>query len=392
MSLRVYSLIYIIGSLISCFSSGNAGAPYVGRIITGLGIGALSVISPMAISEIAPPAFRCLMTLWFTICMLSGQAVGVFLVYGCSINVAPTTALQYQFPWFSHTFAPALSIIFTFWAEESSRWLLLDHEYDKSLAALVRLRGLPANAEFVATEFNSMAYHIEDRNAGLGNNSSIQIIRETFLANTITNFLPTIFGMIGVTDSGVKVYSTGLYTVAKWVCCVAASLFFIDLAGRRKYLMIGISVQILCHSYLAGYLKIYQTNKEHVSKNSTDAALTFIYIHAFGWAIGLYSLPYLFGAELWPNKIRSFGGALSQCFHWLFYFAIPKVAPSMLANIHQWGAFILFIVFCMVALLYTYFMVPETAGMSLEEISRILRPLVLLARPLKPSDEFESTQ
>lgn len=65
----------------------------------------------------------------------------------------------------------------------------------------------------------------------------------------------------------------------------------------------------------------------------------------------------------------------------------------MLTNLHQWGAFILFIGFCMVALLYTYFMVPETAGMSLEEINRIFeRPLVLLARPLKPSDEFESTQ
>jgi hypothetical protein len=116
--------------------------------------------------------------------MLSGQAVGVFIVCGCSINVAPTTALQYQFPWFAHTFAPALSIFLSFWAEESSRWLLLDHKHDKSLAALVRLCGLPADAEFVATEFNSMAYHIEDRNAGLGNNSSIQIIRETFLVKS----------------------------------------------------------------------------------------------------------------------------------------------------------------------------------------------------------------
>jgi hypothetical protein len=93
--------------------------------------------------------------------------------------------------------------------------------------------------------------------------------------------------------------------------------FFIDLVGPRKSLMLGISVQIICHSFLAGYLKIYQIHKAHMGKASTDAALAFICIHAFGWAIGLYSLPYLFGAELWPNKIRSFGGASSQCFHWL---------------------------------------------------------------------------
>jgi sugar porter (SP) family MFS transporter len=409
MSLRVYSVIYIIGSLVSCFSSGNAGALYVGRIVAGLGIGALSVVCPMAISEIAPPSVRGLMTLWFNICMLSGQALGVFIVYGCSLHVAPTKALQYQVPWFAQTFAPAISILLSFLSVESPRWLLLDHQHDKSLAALVQLRGIPADADFVATEFHSMASQIEDRDAGLGNNSYLQIIRETFLvksnlrrvqltiivyilaqmsgANAITNYLPTIFGMIGVTNSNAKVYSTGLYTITKLVCCVAASLFFIDLVGRRKSLMLGISVQIVCHSYLAGYLKVYQTHKADMSKSSTDAALAFIYIHAFGWAIGLYSLPYLFGAELWPNKIRSFGGALSQCFHWLFYFAITKAAPSMLTSLHQWGAFVLFIGFCVVALLYTYFMVPETAGMSLEEINRIFeRPLFLLARPLEPSD------
>jgi len=221
----------------------------------------------------------------------------------------------------------------------------------------------------------------------------IYILAQMSGANAITNYLPTIFGMIGVTNSNVKVYSTGLYTIAKLVCCVAASLFFIDLVGRRKSLMIGVSVQIICHSYLAGYLNIYQANKTNMGKSSTDAALAFIYIHAFGWAIGLYSLPYLFGAELWPNKIRSFGGALSQCFHWLFYFAITKAAPSMLTNLHQWGAFVLFIGFCVVALLYTYFMIPETAGMSLEEINKIFeRPLLLLAGPLEPLENDRRAQ
>ena len=81
---------------------------------------------------------------------------------------------------------------------------------------------------------------------------------------------------------------------------------------------------MVCHAYLAGYLKTYTSNKAAVSKSASDAAIAIIYVHALGWAIGLYTLPYLFGAELWPNRIRSFGGALSQCFHWMFYFAITK--------------------------------------------------------------------
>ncbi|CAG7994705.1 unnamed protein product [Penicillium nalgiovense] len=411
-SLRVYQLTYIIGSLISCFSSGNIGALYVGRIIAGLGIGALSVACPMAISEIAPKAVRGLMALWFNICMLAGQALGVFIVYGCSTHIAPVKDLQYQTPWFAQTFAPTISIVLSFFVVESPRWLLINQDYDKSLTALVKLRGLPADADFVTTEFHSMASQFENPEAGLGCNSSKRIVRDTFMvksnlrrvqltiivyilaqmsgANAITNYLPTIFGLIGVTDSDAKVYSTGLYTITKLFCCVGASLFLIDLVGRRKSLMIGISVQIVSHSYLAGYLNFYHTQKDSMSKGSADAALAFIYIHAFGWAIGLYSLPYLFGAELWPNKIRSFGGALSQCFHWLFYFAITKATPSMLTGLHQWGAFVLFIGFCVVALLYTYFLIPETAGMSLEEIDRIFeRPVFLLARPLEPSENFQ---
>jgi hypothetical protein len=50
-------------------------------------------------------------------------------------------------------------------------------------------------------------------------------------------------------------------------------------------------------------------------------------------------LPYLFGAELWPNNIRSFGAALSQMFHWLFYFAVNKGVPSMLSSMDNWGTF-----------------------------------------------------
>ena len=75
-SLRIYEVLYIAGSLISTLSYGNIGALYAGRLIAGLGIGALTVIGPMAIVEIAPRASRGLMTLWFNVAMLGGQMLG----------------------------------------------------------------------------------------------------------------------------------------------------------------------------------------------------------------------------------------------------------------------------------------------------------------------------
>ena len=88
-------------------------------------------------------------------------------------------------------------------------------------------------------------------------------------------------------------------------------------------------------------------------------------------SLGLYTLPYLFGAELWPNRIRSFGGALSQCFHWLFLFAITKATPSILTSMNRWGAFLFFATWCLLALAYAFIMVPETSGRTLESMDRL---------------------
>ena len=62
-SMRLYQILYAVGSLISCFSYGNVGALYLGRILAGLGIGACTVVGPMTIAEMAPKTIRGLMTL-----------------------------------------------------------------------------------------------------------------------------------------------------------------------------------------------------------------------------------------------------------------------------------------------------------------------------------------
>jgi hypothetical protein len=349
----------------------------------------------MAIAEIAPKTTRGLMTLWFNICMLCGQMIGVFVVYGCNIHIQSSSLLQYQVPWFVQTFVPAIAIALSFFIVESPRWLALRNHPTEALEALTKLRGLSENDPYLKHEYDEIMAQIEDENMQFGDNSFVAVVKETFCvrsnlrrvqltiiayilaqfsgANSITNYLPTIFGMIGVEGTGAKIYSTGFYSLAKLICCVEASLFFVDVLGRRKSLMSGITIQMLCHAYLAGYLKAYTSDKSSVPQGASDAAIAVIYIHALGWAIGLYTLPYLFGAELWPNRIRSFGGALSQCFHWLFYFAITKATPSLLESMDRWGAFLFFVAWCIIALIYTFFFVPETAGMSLEQMDLIFK-------------------
>lgn len=88
---------------------------------------------------------------------------------------------------------------------------------------------------------------------------------------------------------------------------------------------------------------------------------------------GLLILPYVFGGELWPNRLRSFGSALSQMFHWLFYYGMNAAMPNILSSMDDWGAFIFFGAWCFIALLYVFFMVPEIAGLSMEEMDAIFK-------------------
>jgi hypothetical protein len=84
-------------------------------------------------------------------------------------------------------------------------------------------------------------------------------------------------------------------------------------------------------------------------------------------------LPYVFVSELWPNQIRSFGAALAQTFHWLFFFGVNKGVPSLLARTDNWGAFLFFAGWCFLALLYAFFVVPETAGGDLENLDVLFK-------------------
>ncbi|KAF7595114.1 hypothetical protein BBP40_007318 [Aspergillus hancockii] len=232
--------------------------------------------------------------------MLPGQTLGVFIVYGCSIHISPARNLRCQFPWYTQTFAPSIAIILSFFAIEVPAGTILSNMLQSALTALLHLRGLPADHPYVETEYNEMVvketFFIRNNLRRVQLSLMAYILAQMSGANSVTNYLPTIFGLIGVKDSGAKLYSTGLYAITRLIFCVAASLFFVDVWGRGKSLMTGITTQIICHSYLAGYLSFLTKSPTSMPTDAPDAAIAFIYVHALGWTVGLYTLPYLFGA------------------------------------------------------------------------------------------------
>lgn len=391
-SYRLYMLVWIIGQLIATFSMGHLGVLYTARIVSGLGIGALTVMGPMSLVEVAPTEIRGLIASWFSVVMLLSLTVAVFTVYGVFTHVV-TSRLQYQIVFFAPAIAAAVLICLSFGVYESPRWLHISGRSDDALDALCALRGLPAENPRVSTENEDIKAQIAQEHEAFGPSpgfltlakdaffvpANLRRVQQCFIcyalaqlsgANSVTLYLTTILGLIGVGGgANNSIFISGMYSMSKFFYTVIASFFFIDALGRRRSLFTGITIQMLSDIYIGVYLKYKLVGDVPVA--ASQFAIAAIFVHGFGYAVGLLILPYVFGAELWPNHLRSFGSSITQTFHWLFFFGINKATPVILSEMHNWGAFIFFAGWCFVSFGYVYVMVPETAGQGLERLDEL---------------------
>lgn len=391
-SFRLYMLVWIIGQIIATFSMGNLGTLYAARIVSGLGIGALTVMGPIGLVEVAPAEIRGLIASWFSVVMLLSLTISVFTVYGVFTHVA-TSRLQYQIVFFAPAIAAAFLIGISFTLYESPRWLFLAGKDDEAVETLATLRGLPAESPRVADEIAGIKAQIGKEHEVFGPNPGpFTLCKDAFLvpanlrrvqqclicyglaqlsgANSVTSYLTTILSLVGLRGgTGHNIFISGMYSMSKFFYTLIASFFFVDALGRRRSLFTGITIQMLSDIYLGVYLKYKQVGD--VPESASQVAIVSIFIHGFGYAVGLLILPYVFGAELWPNHLRSFGSALSQTFHWLFFYGINKATPVILAETDNWGAFIFFAGWCFVSLIYVFVMVPETSGQKLENLDEL---------------------
>lgn len=314
-SFRLYFFIWMLGQLIATGSSGHLPALYAARVITGIGIGALTVTGPLSIVEIAPAETRGLLSSWFSIAFMLTLFISTIAVYGISLHMAPTP-LQYQVVWFSCAIFAALMIGASFFAAETPRWLFLQGRNEAATLSLIKLRGLPADHPRVVSELNDIKTQIAHEVGEFGGSKVSQmqnfkaILKEAFLvssnlrrlqqasiafalaqlsgANSVTSYLVPILTLVGVQSQGSKkLLLSAMYSLAKLFFTIITSFFFVDALGRRMSLFIGITVQMISHIYIGVYLKF--KSEGPTSTASGTAAVVMIFFHGFGFAAGTFS-------------------------------------------------------------------------------------------------------
>ena len=117
------------------------------------------------------------------------------------------------------------------------------------------------------------------------------------------------------------------------------------------------------------FYTLYLSDKDN--KAGSDAAIFVIFLYGLGWSVGLCTVQYLYGTEIFPTRIRGICYAFNMALHWFFQFAVVRVIPNLMESLHVWGGFLFFACVCAVGLVLLFLMAPETRRVPMEEMDAL---------------------
>ncbi|KAH9889701.1 general substrate transporter [Xylariomycetidae sp. FL2044] len=402
---RQLCLIWIVGIAIFMGHNRNLGAVYAGRFIAGLGVGQTPVVGPVYIAEIAPASIRGLCTCIFTGFVYVGIVLAYFTNYGAEVNLGDTTHVRWLAPTSLHIIFAGLIFCLTFFQFESPRWLIKKGRHEQALENMAHIRHLSVDDPYVIAEISAIrAAHEEELEATHGA-SWTGVLKEMFLvpsnlyrlylsimvqilsqwsgAGSITLYAPDLFKILGITGTNESLLISGVFGIVKFIAALTCALFLVDVIGRKRALLIGITLQALAMIYVAGFLTAVPelgVDEDYVlpdyERGPSRGAIAMIYISGFGWALGWNSMQYLLTAELFPLRIRAVSTSIAMTLHFANQYGNARAVPNMLlpvatGGISPKGTFWCFAAVTILGGVWVWFFVPETAGRSLESMNRL---------------------
>ncbi|KAJ5578520.1 uncharacterized protein N7459_007484 [Penicillium hispanicum] len=388
-SWRLACVVWGIGLFIQVFSSGTYGLLLFARIFGGLGAGLLTVTCPLYLSEVAPRATRGLSVGLYMVMLLAALTIGFFINYGANVHM-PATRTQYRLVQAIPLIPTGITFGLSWFCPETPRYLVSKQRHQEGLEVLARLRGKSLDDDSLLVEFDELDTQARER-AGLAPISHWAAFKETQTnanyrqrfwllmimqtiaqwtgGNGITYYVSTIFEYAGITGESQSLISSGAYGVVKLVLTMAFTWGLIDLFGRRRCTLTGLALQLAAHIYMAAYMGLRPGSAQN--KSASDAAIASVFVYAVGWSVGLCTVPYLYGTEIFPTRIRNISYAISMGLHWFFQFAVVRVTPNMFVSLHVWGAYLFWAIISALGLIILGIWMPETKDVPIERMDEL---------------------
>ena len=364
------AIIFAAGAIL-CAAAQSPTILVIGRIIVGLGIGLSSSTVPVYISEVAPADARGWQVSLFQLAI----TVGILLAYLVDYAFALIQGWRWMF---GLAIVPAaifgLGMIFL---PESPRWLVRKGHREVARATLSRIRGTPdVSAELTEIERSleqaPESGHVSDLLApsvrrslviGIG----LAIFQQITGINTVIYYAPVIIQSAGISSaSGAILATAGIGLVNVLMTIIAMRL--IDRSGRKPLLLVGIAGMAITLGFLGFVFRM----PSHTSGIAWLAVISMMaYVASF--AISLGPIFWLLISEIYPLKIRNSAEGLAATFNWASNLLITLTFLTLVEQLGPSWTFWLYGLSAVGAWIFSYYIVPETKGRTLEEIEQYWR-------------------
>ncbi|ORX57040.1 general substrate transporter [Hesseltinella vesiculosa] len=387
----VASYVFMVGAALQT-ATVNYASMVIGRAIAGLGVGGLSMLVPLYISELSPKHIRGRLIGLQQFTITVGLMVSFWIGAGTTLHFSDNRT--FRIPLGFQIFPALVLACGIFFLPYSPRWLASKGRFSDCLHVLAYLRANGnENDPFVLAEFEEIR-RVIDLEKSQANSSytdlfkgsarrrvilgmGIQMFQQFSGINSIMYYAPTMFRQAGISQQNAALLACGVSGVVN-VLATIPGILLLDTLGRRKVLISGAvwmgSSMIVCGAIMAAYGRIefdVALNEYVVDMSETVGAsyvcIFMIYLFVAGFAASWGPCAWVYPSEIYPLRIRSKGTSLSTAANWLMNFVISEVVPVMLARI-TWGTYIFFGCGCMIMAVCVFLFFPETKGRSLEVI------------------------
>jgi SP family galactose:H+ symporter-like MFS transporter len=372
-SLVFAGLIFVLGSIISAFLP-----PFlvlkVCRFFLGFGVGIASFITPLYLSETAPAAIRGSMGSLFQLMI----TIGIFLIAVTNVSILSAipdikVALPLMFLVIS-AFA-LLMFLGSLILPESPRWLMLKNKKGKAVQVLQRVFNTQSEVDLEVKEIEKVIQESKgDTLKSIFNKHFVKILligivlqmfQQLVGINVMIYYAPAIFGYAGMkglvamlTVPTVNMLFTfpAIYLVEKW--------------GRKKLLYVGAVIMFV--SLIAAGLAFYSiggvNSPEAIGIVPKGVLLIAVIVYIFGFAFSWGPVAWIVCSEIFPLEGREVGMTITTMVNWTFAGLVMAYALSFMEKFGRPSLFYLFSAFCILAIIFVARYVPETKGITLEEL------------------------
>ena len=381
----VISAILFSASALGCALCTDFTQLVVYRIIGGVGIGVVSIVSPLYISEVSVAQYRGRLVSLYQLAVTVGF-LGAYLVNyqllawsesGALLGVPLLNKIFITEVWRGmlgmETLPAILFFIIIFFIPESPRWLIVRGQERKAINILERIYNSITEAtnqlketQSVLTAETSSEWSLLMKPGILKAviiGVCIAILGQFMGVNAVLYYGPSIFENAGL-SGGDSLFYQVLVGLVNTLTTVLA-LVIIDKVGRKKLVYYGVSGMVVS-LILIGLYFLFGDSLEV----SSLFLLIFFLFYVFCCAVSICAVVFVLLSEMYPTKVRGLAMSIAGFALWIGTYLIGQLTPWMLQNLTPAGTFFLFAVMCVPYMLIVWKLVPETTGKSLEEIER----------------------